>query len=62
MADIKAGAEFSSLGRRDFYSWEHRSIVKDDCDSLGISGLDCSKIAAKKKQFCFNQLSNKAPT
>lgn len=49
MASIKAGAEFSSLGRRDFYSREHRSIVKDDCDSLGISGLDCTKIAVKKK-------------
>lgn len=43
--------------RRDFSSGEHGSIVKDDCDSLGISGLDCSKTAAKSNFALINSLT-----
>lgn len=33
------------------------SIVKDDCDSLRISGLDCSKIAAKSNFALINSIT-----
>lgn len=33
------------------------SVVKDDYDSLGISGLDCSKIAAKSNFALINYIT-----